>query len=153
LPDAERLLGPNLYEYCLNNPIDGEDPFGLLAFGISFEFSTINFFTSGGGGAYGINLEYTSYNGLALYGYKTPNTTSSSGFLVGPSCTVNGATGTGPWTGLFKTSAASYDILTAGAFQSLPANSGYTGYQAGFGKGPPRAGTTQTNYTLLLGKH
>jgi hypothetical protein len=124
----------------------------LSAFGVSFEISTINPFTSGGGGAYGFNLEYTSCNGVALYRYNTPNSTPSMGFLLGPSVTFNAATGTGPWTGLFDAYAASYDVITAGTFQSSPAGTGYSGFQIGFGKGPPGAGATQTDYHQLSGK-
>ena len=50
----------NLYGYVGNNPSNLIDPSGLWAAGGSLEVSTINPFTSGGGGSYGINLEYTS---------------------------------------------------------------------------------------------
>jgi RHS repeat-associated protein len=33
LPDAERRLGPNLYEYVKNNPVDWTDPLGLAGGG------------------------------------------------------------------------------------------------------------------------
>ena len=121
-----------------------------FAFGISIDFSTINPFTSGGGGTYGFNLEYTSSTGFGLYGFYTPNSTNSLGFAPGVSLTGNAAVGTGPWTGLFNSSSASADILTAGAFQSSPASPGYTGYQAGVAIGPPGYGATQTNYVPLF---
>jgi hypothetical protein len=44
----------NLYSYVGNRPTMFVDPLGLWAVGISFEFSTINPFSSGGGGSYGI---------------------------------------------------------------------------------------------------
>jgi hypothetical protein len=154
-----------LYSYVWNNPVDLIDPLGLagggggnrnvgtpgsgFALGLTLEFSTINPLTSGGGGALGLNLEYTSSTGFGLYGFYTPNCTPSLGFAPGVSLTGNAAIGTGPWTGLFTSSAASFDILTAGAFQSSPASPGYTGYQAGFSAGPPGAGATQTNYVPL----
>ena len=34
LKNAERLQGPNLYDYCLNNPVDLTDPFGTTSAGI-----------------------------------------------------------------------------------------------------------------------
>jgi hypothetical protein len=152
LPSPEMSQGPNLYAYVKNDPITMWDPLGLFAFGFSFEFSSINPFTSGGGGAYGINLEYTSCNGWGVYTYNTPNSMPSYGFIPGVSVTANAATGTGAWTGPFVTSQAAAGPLTAGAFQSIPSNPGYTGFQAGGSLGPPGAGITVTNYTQRMGK-
>ncbi|MCM3901796.1 MAG: RHS repeat-associated core domain-containing protein [Pyrinomonadaceae bacterium] len=59
----------NYYTYVNGNPLSRIDPLGLWAAGISFEISTINPFTSGGGGSYGLNLEYTSDAGFHLYAY------------------------------------------------------------------------------------
>lgn len=122
-----------------------------FALGVSFEFSSINPFTSGGGGAYGFNIEYTWSGGFGLYKYYTPNRMPSYGFAPGFSVTGNAALGTGSWTGPFVTSAASLGALTAGAFQSIPSDPGYTGFQAGLGFGPPGGGITVTNYDSMAG--
>jgi hypothetical protein len=119
------------------------------ATGINFEFSTINPFTSGGGGSYGLNFEWTAGGGLSIYTYGTPHTTPSQGFLFGPSVTLNGAVGKGAWSGLFDSAAGSFGPVTGGAFWSPPGGDdpGYFGLNAGLGKGPPGVGTTTTNYT------
>jgi len=119
------------------------------AAGINFEFSTINPVTSGGGGSYGVNLEWTAGHGLAIYTYGTPQNTSSQGFLIGPSVSLNAAKGKGGWTGLFDSVAGSYGPATGGAFWSTPGadDPGYFGVNLGFGKGPPGIGATTTNYT------
>ena len=119
------------------------------AAGINFEFSTINPFTSGGGGSYGLNIEWTAGGGLAIYTYGTPNNTPSHGLLIGPSVTLNAATGKGAWTGLFDSTAGSFGPVTGGAFWSPldGGDPGYFGLNAGIGKGPPGVGTTTTNYT------
>jgi hypothetical protein len=65
LPDAERLLGPNLYEYCLNNPIDGEDPEGLLGFTVSLGLSgSAGAFLGGTGSPITINVGLSTTSGL-----------------------------------------------------------------------------------------
>ena len=120
--------------------------------GISIEVSTINPWTSGGGGTYGLNLEYTKSNGWGLFTYNTPNKTPSSGFLVGPSVQMNVATGTGDWSGPFDSGAGSFGPITGGSFVSSPGageTAGYFGFSLGLGKGPPGVGTTTTNYVQV----
>lgn len=139
-----------MYTYVNGNPLRYVDPLGLWAAGINFSVSTINPFTSGGGGAYGINLEYTSSGGWGLYTYGTPNNVSSHGFQPGFSVTVNGATGTGDWSGLFDETNGSYGPVTGGFFQSSPSpDPGYFGWNGGFSVGPPGVGSTTTNYTPI----
>ncbi len=83
------------YAYARGNPLSNVDPLGLWGGGITVSVSTINPFTSGGGGTYGFNLEYTSGGGWGLYSVGTPNDVPSQGFLPGLSVTLNGATGNG----------------------------------------------------------
>ena len=130
--------GLSRYAYVGGNPLSFVDPLGLWAGGISFEFSTINPFTSGGGGSYGLNAQYTSDSGFHFYTYSTPNDVGSTGLLVGPSVQVNVATGTGAWTGDFQSINGSYGLFTGGYFQTPPdqQDPGYAGISFGLGKGP-----------------
>jgi RHS repeat-associated protein len=149
-PAGERA-DKNLYSFVRNSPANLVDPLGLWAAGFSFEFSTINPFSSGGGGSYGLNAEYTSSSGWHLYKYYTPCKEGSTGFLVGPSVQVNGATGTGDWTGPFESGAGSYTLITGGFFQTPPnqGDPGYFGGTIGLGKGPPGVGFTNTTYDRI----
>ena len=130
-----------------------------VAFGFSIEGSSVNPVTSGGGGAKGYNLEYTSDEGWQLYAVN-PNDAPSEGFLLGPSFTGNLAVGTGSWTGPFDNVAASYGPgmfgVTAGYFYSSspvggPDYPGYFGVTLGISGGPPGAGQYQTTYDYFTG--
>ena len=122
------------------------------AAGISFSFSTINPLTSGGGGTYGINIEWTKGGGLAVFTYGTPNATPSQGLLLSAGASINGAVGKGPWSGLFNSTTGAYGPVSGGFFQSPPGgdNPGYFGLEAGAGPGLPGIGSTTTNYTPLI---
>lgn len=122
------------------------------ATGISFSFSTINPFTSGGGGTYGLNIEWTKGTGLAVYTYGTPNTTPSQGFLLGAGVSLNAATGRGPWSGLFDSTTGAYGPVNGGFFESPPGGEdpGFFGLEIGAGPGLPGVGSTTTNYTPVL---
>jgi len=142
----------NLYAYVASDPINHADIAGLWAAGISIELSTINPFTSGGGGAYGINLEYTSSGGLGLYTYGTPNDLASSGWAPGVSAQVNGAWGTGEWTGLFEGGGGGIGVISGSYFNSpdwIPDDGYYLGASMGVGVSPTplTLGFTTTNYT------
>jgi len=143
----------NLYQYARNNPVSWIDPLGLFAAGGSLEFSTINPFTSGGGGVmYGINWEYTSSSGGHWYTYSTPNNVGSAGFLPGVSVQVNAATGTGDWTGPFESGAGSYWFITGGYFHTSldQPDPGYFGISIGGTWGPPGLGFTRTKYKRMF---
>jgi RHS repeat-associated protein len=119
------------------------------AAGISFSFSTINPVTSGGGGTYGLNVEWTTGGGLAVFTYGTPDATPSQGFLLSSGVSINGAVGKGPWSGLFNSTTGAYGPVSGGFFQSPPGGDdpGYFGLEARAGPGLPGVGSTTTNYT------
>ncbi len=134
--------------YVQNNPLLLVDPEGTFAGGISLDVSTINPFTSSGGGTYGINIEYTSSGGLHVYYYNTPNNQGSEGLDIGWALTVNIATGDGNWTGDFDSYNGAYGPVTGGFFHTPLENNdvGYFGVQAGYTQGTPGIGYTRTNY-------
>jgi RHS repeat-associated protein len=140
--------GLNFYLYVRGDPQNLADPTGLWAFGLTCEVSTINPFSSGGGGAYGLNFEYTSDTGWHWYKYGTPSTSRSAGFEIGVSGTFNFALGSGEWTGPFEGANGGFGPVAGGVFYS-PSDQpdpGYFGVNLGFGIGPPGVGMTQTNY-------
>jgi hypothetical protein len=117
------------------------------AFGFSFETSTINPFSSGGGGPYfGIKVEWTSENGWPWYRFATPHDVTSHGFLIGADLQFNYAEGSGPWTGLFESVGGSLGIGSGSIFYSPGNGPGWRGYSVGLGLGPPGIGITQTDY-------
>jgi RHS repeat-associated protein len=127
-----------------------------IAQGVSGDISTINPFTSGGGGSYGLNLQYVPGEGLALYGFVTPNDIASVGFDVGGSLTINGAIGSGPWTGDFITAMGTVGSATFGGFgspsdQLTGGDIGWHGIQGGVTGGIPFGlGATTTTYSKLF---
>lgn len=125
------------------------------AFGVSFDVSTINPWTSGHGGDCGLNLEYTSDGGWHLYTFATPavaptnaGASKTFGFEIGVSAQFNVAMGHGDWSGLFNQAAGGFGIVSGSIFFS-PLNQsdpGYFGASIGVGFGPPGIATTQTDY-------
>jgi hypothetical protein len=106
LPDAECRLGPNLYEYVINDPLRFYDPLGLwtagVGFSANFQFGAINInFNSSividGEGNVGLSL--TGGGGLGA-GAKASGGVSFSGSdakticdLSGPFANINGGGG------------------------------------------------------------
>jgi hypothetical protein len=132
---------------CLNT---AQCPLVIAPYGLGV--STINPFTSGGGGGYGVNFEYTSDAGWHVYSYGTPNNQCSSGFELGASATFNYAFGNGEWTGPFEQVDTNIGLISFGQFDSPGGTfqNGYYGGQFGLGVGAPYGvGQTVTNYSLL----
>src|SRR5262249_45760795 len=83
--------GLNLYHYVRNDPLNVIDLYGLdgvgWGFGLSGELSFVQPFTSGGGGAVGVNLQYLSEGpdeGPGLFTY-TPGKDGTVGVNIGVS--------------------------------------------------------------------
>jgi len=136
------------YNYVGNDPMWFLDPWGLWAMGFSITVSTVAP-TSGGGGLYGINGEYTSSNGFHWYKFFTPQEDLSSGFNPGISVTGNIASGDRPWTGPFEEGSGSFDVFTGGYFNSPldQKEAGYYGINFGFNLGfPVGLGFARTKY-------
>jgi RHS repeat-associated protein len=138
--------GPSLYAYVRSNSIAAVDPFGLFAFGINLEVTVI-IPTSGGGGIYGLNWEYTSDTGWQWYKYFTPQNCQSVGLVVGAGAQVNFATGDGTWAGPFDNIVGNYGPYTGGYFSSPPGTGNWRGFSGGIGGGLPLGGgAARTNY-------
>jgi RHS repeat-associated protein len=127
-------------------------PCGLLAHGATLDLSTINPFTSGGGGSIGINAQYVPGEGYGIYTFSTPRSSGSSGFDIGAALTVNVAGGSGPWSGDFLNAMGSLYYGTFGGFgtpsSQFPEHGlGWHGVQAGLTVGfPSGMGGTVTSY-------
>jgi hypothetical protein len=116
---------------------------------------------SRGGGAGGLNLQYTSDFGLGLYLYYPDLKSQSSGLSVGGSVQFNVATGRGPWSGSFLTKSAGILVGNAGKFTSEvepdpfrnPSwDPSWSGYSVGLGKGMEFGlSKTVTQYVPLWG--
>ena len=121
--------------------------------GITLDASTVNPLTSGGGGIYGLNLQYVPGHGLALYGLHTPNREGSFGLDLGIAATVNQAIGGGPWAGRFDSATGSYLLGTGAAFWSPDGDlsSGWYGVQDGVTFGlPVGLGLARTEYDKMI---
>jgi len=117
--------GPgNDYVYCRHDPINRRDPFGLeetyFGFGFTLDLDVILPVLSGGGGSWGINIQYLTGGpnaGLTIYGYS-PTTAASEGFSLGASCQVNVSWGNDGWTGPFDNYGGQLGLWGLGYFQS-----------------------------------
>ena len=111
-------------------------------------------FLSGGGGTFGLNLEYTRKIGWALYGYRPVPDSFSEGIAIGVAWQVNTAEGSGPWKGIFENIEGNLGPGSGGTFRSVGSDpgTGYQGYTAGY-SWPLELGLsrTQTFYKCLAG--
>jgi len=149
LPSPGDSLGASLAKLLLH-------PCDPVAVGASIDVSTINPFTSGGGGSYGVNLEFVGGQGLGVYTFATPSDSASIGVDIGASATVNRAYGSGPWEGDFYTVMGSVGYVTGGGFLTpagaMPAfdepGYGWYGLQAGGTYGfPAGIGSNLSRFT------
>jgi hypothetical protein len=101
-PSEIPLSSPPLIQVDALDALLADSPKRGWSFGPSLELSTINPFTSFGGGAYGGNLQYVPGYGVDFYTYGTPSNQASLGWTQGISLTGNLAYGEGAWTGLLK---------------------------------------------------
>jgi RHS repeat-associated protein len=129
-----------------------------VSYGLSVDLSTINPFTSGGGGSYGLNLQYVPGEGLNVYSYATGANAGSAGFDLGVSVTGNIGLGSGAWTGDFENVAGSFGAATFGGYYTpgdqFPGPNdpgvGWYGLQGGLSAGAPAGlGVTRTTYERL----
>jgi RHS repeat-associated protein len=149
----------NLYAYAGSDPLNRRDPTGLdkkgWGFGINVDVDAILPIFSGGGGSWGINIQWLSTGpnqGWHIYGYG-PGRSPSVGVALGASCQIDVAVGNGGWTGLFDSAGGGYGWGGGSYFESPGASDtgeGWVGISFGVGKGAPFPALygTQTDYTL-----
>jgi hypothetical protein len=117
----EKLMGPNLYDYVGNNPVNAIDPLGLWTFGIglslNFQLGPINInFSSGfvidgegnigiydvGGGGIGAGahasggVSFSGSNAKTICDLSGPFVNANVGAGLGPDGEVNGFYGSSP---------------------------------------------------------
>lgn len=105
------------------------------AAGIEFDLAAILPILSGGGGIAGVNIQYTSEEGLGFY-WVYPSKNPSYGFALGASVQIVGGWGSGSWEGPFNSVGASGGPFGGAAFTS-PTLPGWEGFQAGLSGGAP----------------
>ena len=118
---------------------------GSPSMGVSASASTINPFTSGGGGVVGANQQ--------SFGATTNNYTYSghgAGLDVGVSIQSVWAWGSGSWTGPFRSVNFAAGPF-AGSIFWTPGKGGWTGFSWGLGAGLPGLAYEETNYTCRSG--
>ena len=134
--------GLNLYRYTGNNPVNWIDPWGLWRWpdssGVAIHGETINPFTSGGGGIWGLN-----YQNNELYTYSG----SGIGLDIGGGIESVWAWGSGPWTDEFRSVNLGILWFTGSVFWT-PGEGGWFGFSFGLSpKSPiPTVAYEVTNY-------
>ncbi len=141
--------GPALYAYASNAPTYLVDPTGQAwALGFNIDLTILFPFLSSGGGSAGVNVEYTSSEGLQSYLYATPPGSPSYGLCASFSVSVNLAWGQGgPWSGPFNN--WYYNLPTVGGSNFQSPDGSWTGASLGVGPSipPVGGGTDVTSYT------
>jgi RHS repeat-associated protein len=127
--------------------------------GLTLELAAINPWSSGGGGAIGLDLQYVPGEGLNVYSYSTPATATSLGFEVGGSFTANVGIGSGAWEGDFGNASGGLGAFTGGGYYT-PGDAfpgvdqpgvGWYGLQGGVSGGVPFSlASYRTNYKRRL---
>ena len=111
--------------------------------GVAITGSTVNPFTSGGGGVRGYNYQNVPNDPCRHFTF----TGNGSGLDVGLSIQAVGAWGSGDWTGDFKSVNVSLGIFSASIFWS-PGKGGWAGFTYGLGGGLPGGlAYEETNYS------
>jgi len=136
----------HFYRYCLNDPVNLIDPFGLeFSSGVSYNVSTINPFTSGGGGVWGLNIQ-NFYDGNDNVSYLYSG--SGVGLDIGAAMESVWAWGSGSWEGPIESVNFSF-LWFAGSIFWTPGEGGWAGFTFGLGVGLPGLATEETNYERL----
>ncbi|MGM0557012.1 MAG: RHS repeat-associated core domain-containing protein [Myxococcota bacterium] len=149
----------NLYAYVGANPVNLVDPSGLSEFavGFSIEGDVIAPILGDGGGTAGVNVQYTTNNGLGIYTVRPAPDIASHGVSVGASLTGNIAWSPdgGVWTGPFD----NYSVGPVTYFEApetdqclmIDDGTGWTGWAAGPSVGTPSLAYSQTVYERAVG--
>ncbi len=132
------------------NTRPSSDVCGGVTWGLNFEGSLINMFTSTGGGTKGYNVQFLP-GGIGIYSYGTRG--ASLGWSPGITATVNWAYGTGSWAGESRSAQGGADAITAGMFGpasgTILNGGGYAGLEYGLGIASPTrlsGGVTKLNF-------
>jgi RHS repeat-associated protein len=118
-------------------------PGSRLSTGISLSAATVNPFTSQSGGVWGMNRQ-GSAAGTSWYTYNG----TGLGLDVGVSAQSVWASGSGPWTGTFRSINGSAGLFT-GSIYWTPGEGGWIGASFGPAIGLPGLAYEQTNYTCV----
>ncbi|QOV33309.1 SMP-30/gluconolactonase/LRE family protein [Streptomyces ferrugineus] len=147
----------NRYLYCANNPVNRIDPNGTLdkAIGIEIDFSAVAPWFSGGGGKFGVNLQWVIGKWIDVY-WVTPTDKPSSGFSIGLSCEVNFASGQGDWKGIAESRGGNVGPFSGSQFNGVYNPASYEVPWAGISlgvSGGPSLGfyETETSYNPWFG--
>lgn len=179
-PDIGRFLqsdpiryaaGLNIYSYCLDNPINWVDPYGLCgdtlietvdnlipdAVGLSLNLSWVNsildhipFVPNIFNDVVGLNLMLFNNGDIGLYTYTTLGENGvATGLDIGFAFEGVTAWGSGPWEGTFLSAVGTYGPITGSYFTSPDGS--WTGGSGGPSIGVPAGAAAQeTQFTPII---